>query len=186
MSKDVKVVVWNYTANDIKVHDRVAGTIDTIESGHNRKVTGNRGADDDVIIGIMNPSLANGQTVGKFRFENPNIGYAWMKSDWSNRPYYMRGYAKLKHPYKNYDYVVQSNKDQRVATGKLPRDQSYYYGKAVSGYDPEPASASSGVWALNSSSFDESKYLTGTRFEIIANQEVGGYMKWTLNVLDVN
>lgn len=186
MSKDVDVRIENSTDSDILYEDKVTGKIRTIVPGSDDVVTGNRGSKDDVIIGIMDPSIKDsGQTVGIFRFENPDFGYSWMKSDWRTTPA-MRGYGKLSQPYSGFDYVVQSKESQRISTGKLPDNQKYTFGKSDPSYDPRPSEASGDVWAFKAKDFNEEKYLLTKGFVITAKQETGDKMFWILDVVNLD
>jgi len=188
MSKDVAVRIENSTDSDIKYYDKVTGKIGRIVPGSDAVVYGNRGSKDDVIIGIMDPSIKDsGQTVGRFRFENPDIGYSWMKSDWRNYGgSAMRGYGKLSKPYSGFEYVVQSKKSQRIATGKLPDNQKYTFGKSDPSYDPTPSEASGDIWAFKAKDFNEEKYLLTKGFVITAKQETGDNMFWILDVVNLD
>lgn len=188
MSKDVSVTVYNLTNRPIKLRNLVTKQTSRLGIGESYNVTGNRGSDDDVIIGIQDPSLEHGQTVGRFRFENPDFGYSWMKSDWNhyNPEYAMRGYGKLSQAYKGYDYVVQSAPTQHVATGKLPENQKYVFGKSNPAYSPTPSNPSKGVWAFKAANFSEDKYLLSKGFTVTAQHEELGKMHWDLDVVNLN
>jgi hypothetical protein len=192
MSKDTVVLVQNSAQRLFKVHDRVANKMFVISPGESVVISGNRGSEDDVIIGIMDPSISTdprvGTTVGRFRFENPDIGHSWMKSDWSQYKgqYAMRGYGKLSKPYNGFDYVVQSSRDQKIATGKLPKHQKYIFGKANDAYDPAPAHPEKGIWAFKASDFLEDQYVTNKGFKIVAEHESSGNMLWKLNVVNLD
>jgi hypothetical protein len=190
MSKDTLVRVINETTDALVVHNRVTKAKNTVLPGEIFEVRGNRGSEDDVIIGIMDPAIKNGgATVGRFRFENPDIGYSWMKSDFSqySGPYAMRGYGKLSPPYGGYDYVVQAAKDQKIATGKLQKHQKYIFGKSNTSYNPTPEHPEKGIWAFKSSDFIEDQYLLSKGFKVIAHHEWEweNAMLWNVRVVDL-
>ncbi len=111
-----------------------------------------------------------------------------MKSDWNQYTgqYAMRGYGKLAQPYKGYDYVVQSAKDQKITTGMLPKHQKYVFGKFDPSYNPTPSHPSKGIWAFKAPDFNEEKYLLSKGFKIIAEHETRGDMFWELNVVNLD
>lgn len=187
MSKDSRVLVQNETRQLIRAVDRVTGQRVSIPSGDTATFTGNRGSEDDLLIYIENPKLPSSasQTVGKFRFENPDVGYSWMKSDWGNRTAYLRGQGKVSHPYYGLDYVVQATRDQKVTTGKLAKGFGITYGKANPNYDPQPVEKES-VWGFASSEFSPDQYLLTKGFRVNAGEVLDGHMTWGLKVLDVN
>ena len=188
MSKDSVVAITNSTNRDIKVNNRVTKEIFTLAPGESWAVVGNRGSEDDLIIGIMDPALSGGSTVGRFRFENPDFGYSWMKSDWSQYEgqYAMRGYGKLSSSYHGFDYVVQSSQHQKIATGRLPQHQKYIFGKFDPSYNPAASHPSTGVWAIKAADFDEKRYLSSKAFTITAEHETHGDMLWKLNVVNLD
>ena len=188
MSKDSAVAIKNSTGREIGVNNEVTQEYFVLAPGESRTVTGNRGHGDDLIIGIVHHDETGPESfltciMGRFRFENPDIGYSWMKYAGAHPA--IRGYTRLSHPYAGYDYVVQPSVDQYIATGKLPKHQKYVFGKFNPSYTPLPAHASSGVLAFKAAGFDEGKYLSSEAFTITAEHEMAGNMLWNLNVVNL-